>query len=90
MKGLGRGVLKESKAQAKIIKNASRYLADEARSGAVAYSTNDNRRTYNQQSSVNLTGNTFYIRDEQDIRSLAIEIAALTKRQQRGRGLRFA
>ena len=32
----------------------------------------------------------FYIRDEQDIRSLAIEIATLTRRQQRGRGLRMA
>ena len=40
--------------------------------------------------SVNLAGNSFYIRDQQDIRSLAVEIAALTKRQQRGRGLRMA
>ena len=39
---------------------------------------------------VSLTGNNFYIRDEQDIRTLAIEIAALTKRQQIGAGLRFA
>ena len=39
---------------------------------------------------VNLTGNNFYIRDEQDIRTLAIEIASLTKRQQVGAGLRFA
>lgn len=30
------------------------------------------------------------IRDEQDIRSLAVEIATLTRRQQRGKGLRFA
>ena len=37
-----------------------------------------------------LTGNSFYVRDETDIRSLAIEIAILTKRQQRGRGLRLA
>jgi len=31
-----------------------------------------------------------YVRDEQDIRSLAVEIASLTKRQQRGKGLRMA
>lgn len=37
-----------------------------------------------------LSGNNFYVRDEQDIRSLAIEIATLTKRQQRGKGLRMA
>lgn len=90
MKGFGLGVLEESKAQARVIRNASRYLTGEAKEGAIAYSTNDNRRTYNQQSSVNLSGNTFYVRDEQDIRSLAIEIATLTRRQQRGKGLRFA
>ena len=30
------------------------------------------------------------VRDEQDIRSLAVEIATLTRRQQRGKGMRFA
>lgn len=39
-------------------------------------------------SAVNLTGNNFYVRDDQDVRSLAVEIATLTKRQQRGKGLR--
>jgi hypothetical protein len=90
MKGFGQGVLLESRAQAKAIQNASRFLTGEAKEGAIAYSSNDNRRTYNQQSSVTLAGNTFYVRDEQDIRSLAIEIASLTKRQQRGKGLRMA
>ena len=65
-------------------------VTDEAKEAALAYGTTDNRRTYNNTSSVNLTGNNFYVRDEQDIRSLAIEIAALTKRQQRGKGLRMA
>ena len=90
IKGLGLGALLESKAQAKIIRNAARFLTDEAKEGAVAYSKNDTRRTYNQQSSVTLTGNTFYVRDDQDVRALAIEIASLTKRQQRGRGLKMA
>jgi len=90
MRGFGEGVLKESREQARVIRNATRYLTGEARESAVAYSSSDNRRTYNQQSSVNLSGNNFYVRDEQDIRGLAIEIASLTRRQQRGKGLRMA
>ena len=57
---------------------------------SIAFGSTDNRKTYNNTSSVNLSGNNFYIRDEQDIRSLAVEIATLTRRQQRGRGLRMA
>lgn len=90
MKGFGEGVLMESKAQAKAIQNASRFLTGEAKESAIAYSTSDNRKTYNLQSSVSLTGNTFYVRDDKDVYSLATEIAALTKRQQRGKGLRMA
>ena len=90
MKGFGQGVLLESRQQAKIVQNAARYLTGEAKSGSISTTSNDNRRTYNQSSNVNLSGNTFYVRDEQDIKSLAIEIAALTKRRQRGRGLRMA
>ena len=90
MKGFGEGVLKESRVQARTIRNAARFLTGEAREGAIAFGSTDNRKTYNQTSSVNLSGNNFYVRDEQDIHSLAIEIATLTKRQQRGRGLRMA
>ena len=90
MRGFGQGVLLESKAQAKTIRNAARYLTGEAKAGSVSTASYDNRKTYNQSSSVNLSGNTFYIRDEQDVKSLAIEIAALTRRQQRGKGLRMA
>ena len=87
MKGFGQGVLLESCEQAKVIHNAARYLTGEAKAGSISATSNDNRRTYNQTNSVNLSGNTFYVRDEQDIKALAIEIAALTKRQQRGHGL---
>ena len=76
--------------QAHIIRNASRYLTEEAKDGAIAYGVTDNRRTYNQQSSVSLAGNTFYIRDDKDVQALAIEIASLTKRKQTGRGVRLA
>lgn len=40
----------------------------------------------NTDSSVNLSGNNFYVRSEQDIHSLASEIASLTRQQQRGLG----
>ena len=90
MKGFGEGVLEESRNQARIIRNASRYLTGEAKDGAIAYGVTDNRKTYNQQNSVSLSGNTFYIRDEKDVQALAIEIASLTKRKQAGRGVRLA
>ena len=90
MKGFGEGVLAESREQARIIRNASRYLTSEARNGALMPVNTDNRKTYNQQSTVNLQVGSLNVRDQQDIRELAIEIAALTQRQQRGKGLRFA
>ena len=90
MRGWGQGFLLESKKQAKVVANASRYLTGTAKENAIAYASNDNRKTYHQSSSVNLSGNTFYVRDEKDIQSLAIEIAALTRRQHQGRGLRMA
>ena len=90
MKGLGQGVLKESKEQAKIIRNAARYLTGEAKAGSIMTTSNDNRRTYNQQSSISFAGSNFYINDRQDAYALAVEIASLTRRQQRGRGLRMA
>lgn len=91
MKGFGQGVLQETKEQAQIIRNASRYLTSEAGSSAVA-ATNDNRKTYNTDNSTSFSfaGATFQIRSEQDVRDLAVEIATLTRRNQRGRGLRMA
>lgn len=91
MKGFGQGVLQETKEQAQIIRNASRYLTTEAGRSAVA-ATNDNRKTYNTDNSTSFSfaGATFQIRSEQDVRDLAVEIATLTRRNQRGRGLRMA
>ena len=91
MKGMGEGFLEGQQEQAKIIRNAARYLTEEAQGGIVVGNThNDNRQTLHQQSSVNLTGNSFYIRSDRDIHDLAVEIATLTRTQQRGRGLRMA
>ena len=66
-------------------------MTEEAQSGIVVGNThNDNRQTIQQHSSVNLTGNNFYVRSDQDVHDLAVEIATLTRTQQRGRGLRMA
>jgi hypothetical protein len=89
MRGFGEGVVKESKAQAKIISNAARYLTTAAQ-GGIGSASYDNRRTYNQNTTSTIQVDKLYIRDEQDIRSLAVEIATLTRRQQRGKGMRLA
>ena len=90
MRGWGRGVIKESRAQAKIIRNAARYLTGEAQAGSIIATSNDNRRTYNNSVSSTIQVQQLVVRDEQDVRALAEEIAALTRRQQRGKGMRMA
>ena len=66
------------------------YLTGEAKAGSITTTSNDNRRTYNQQSTISFEGSNFYINDRQDAYALAVEIASLTRRQQRGKGLRMA
>ena len=90
MRGFGEGVLMETKKQAKVIQNASRYLTGEAKSGSISTTNNDNRHTYNSQSTISFAGSNFYVNDKQDAYALAVEIATLTRRQQRGKGLRMA
>ena len=90
MRGFGQGALLESKNQAKVIRNAARYLTGAAQSGIGGANSYDNRKTYNQNASTTIQVDKLVVRDEQDVRSLVIEIAGLTKRQQRGKGMRFA
>ena len=90
MRGFGQGALMESKNQAKVIQNAARYLTGAAQSGVGGTNSYDNRKTYNQNASTTIQVDKLVVRDEQDVRSLAIEIAGLTRRQQRGKGMRFA
>lgn len=89
MRGFGEGVQSETRNQAKIIGNAARYLTGAAQGGISTGST-DNRKTFNNTSNVTLQVGEMHVRDNQDIRSLAIEIAGLTRTQQRGKGLRMA
>lgn len=86
MRGFGQGIVEESKEQAKVIRNATRYLTGEAMSEAVPHVSNDNRKTYNNNTTLSFAGATFSIRNEQDIRNLATEIAAFTRQNQRGMG----
>ena len=90
MRGFGEGVVKESKTQARIIRNAARYLTGEAREGSIVTTSNDNRRSYDNSVTSTIQVQQMVVRDEQDIRSLAVEIATLTRRQQRGKGMRMA
>lgn len=90
MRGFGVGVLKESREQAKVIRNASRFLTGEARESSIVTNSSDNRKTYNNNVFSTIQVQQMVVRDEQDIRSLAVEIATLTRRQQRGKGLRMA
>ena len=87
VRGFGVGVKEEERSQAKVIRNAARYLTGEARlavAGYNRYATNN----YNTDASISFPGATFTIRDKQDVYALAREIAALTRRQQTGRGAR--
>ena len=90
MRGFGEGVVKESKTQARIIRNAARYLTGEAREGSIVTTSSDNRRSYDNSVTSTIQVQQMVVRDEQDIRSLAVEIATLTRRQQRGKGMRMA
>ena len=90
MRGIGDGVLGEAKNQARIIGNAAKYMTGEARGAVMSAPMNDNRRTYNDSSSVNVYVDHLSAQDQHSIFELANEIAALTRRQQQGKGNRKA
>ncbi len=88
VRGIGEGTILESKAQAKIIQNAARYLTGAAQAGVGGSSSYDNRRTYHQDQSVTVQVDKLYVRDEKDVRSLAIELAQFNKTQYAGMGVK--
>jgi hypothetical protein len=88
VQGIGIGVEQEGKAQAKIIQNAARYLTGAAQAGIVSSNSYDNRRTYHQDQHVTVQVEKLYVRDEKDVRSLAIELAQFNKTQYAGMGVR--
>lgn len=88
MKGFGIGATEELGKQEKLMANAMRHMTGEMQGAAIGGT--DNRKTYNTENSVNVTVERLEVRDQQDIQSLATEIASLTRTQQRGRGVRYA
>jgi TP901 family phage tail tape measure protein len=91
VRGIGVGALEESKQQAKVMRNAARYLTDAAQTGIVTGSAySDNRKTYNQNATSTVHVDRLYVNDKQDVTALAVEIASLTRRRQRGRGRKNA
>ena len=88
VRGIGEGTILESKAQAKVIQNAARYLTGTAQSGATMSKSIDNRRTYHQDQSVTVQVDKLYVRDEKNLRSLAIELAQFNKTQYAGMGVK--
>ena len=62
MRGMGEGVTYEAKQQARTISNAARYLTDAAKEGAISPSVSQNSSVYNNTSSVNFSGSSFYIK----------------------------
>ena len=83
MKGWGLGVSLESREQAKVVANAARYLTNAAKESSVAYASNDNRKTYNQSSTVTVNAN---VRNETDAKVLAAQLAGTNRRIQAGYG----
>ena len=88
MAGFGEGVISQTEAESRVIRNAARYLTEEAGSavanGRNTYTTNN----YTTDAPISFEGATFAIREEQDIHSLAQEIASLIKREHAGKGFR--
>lgn len=69
--------------------SAARFKADKESKSTTAGAVNANGTNVEDSTAVNLTGNNFYIRSEQDVKSLASEIATLTKQQQRSLGAAY-
>ena len=63
--------------------------AQKAEAAAASTTSGDGSQNSSYNDSVSLTGNNFYIRSEQDIHTLANEIASLTRQQQRSLGARY-
>lgn len=87
--GIGVGFELEAPKQNKIMAKSASTMAKAAQMGA-EISNSGNTATYNNNNSVSFAGSNFYINDQQDALALAQEISALTRQQQRGKGMRYA
>lgn len=87
MRGFGEGIRAGSVEQAKVVRNAATYLTGEARQSVVNYGGNA-VNNYTTNAPINLDGAVFNVREKADIYAIAQQIAALTRRQQSGKGMR--
>ncbi|MDL2205773.1 phage tail tape measure protein [Eubacteriales bacterium OttesenSCG-928-N13] len=85
-KGMAQGALLESKNQAKIIANASRYLTSAAKEGVYSGITSDNRRNYTTNNAATVNVERLVVNDKQDVRALAQEIGIVQRRAAIGMG----
>lgn len=84
--GVAVGIEEEAKRQEKAIARAMTSMAD-ASTAAFSPSSYQTNKTYNQTSNASVNVQNLYVSDQQDVYSLALEIASLVKRQNRGRGM---
>lgn len=84
-RGAVAGIEEETKRQQKAVQNAFRALVQPALAGAQGGVTT-NSRVYHQNSTVSLAGANIVVRDQQDIRALALELNSLQIAQQRALG----
>ncbi|MBQ3760867.1 MAG: hypothetical protein II875_02510 [Clostridia bacterium] len=87
MRGFGEGIQAGSVEQAKVVRNAAAYLTGEARQSVVNYGGNA-VNNYTTNAPINLDGAVFNVREKADIYAIAQQIAALTRRQQSGKGMK--
>lgn len=84
-RGVVKGIEEETEKQQRAVQNAFRSLVQPALAGAQSGMAATNR-TNNYNSTVSLAGAIINVQDPQDIRALAIELAALERAQQQALG----
>ena len=84
-KGMGQGALNEAKAQSKVIANAARYLSASAQ-GSMGASIGGISKSYTTTNSVAVNVDKLAVSDKNDVRALAYEIGAISRRAQLGMG----
>lgn len=85
MEGMSVSIYREAKATVRTMANVTKYTIDSA--GGFMSAGGSMNKTYNQQSTVNLNADGLSVHSDADVRSPAIEIAMLTKRNNRLKGV---
>ena len=86
-RGLEKGMDKWPTVSERLLEQDLDALYNGTRRGSSAGVGGDTN-TYNNSAALSFAGANFYVRDQQDVQSLAVDIATLTRRKQHGKGLR--